>query len=582
VVAGERVTYTLVVTNGGPSAATNVRVLELVPAGTTVVTATVENPDDEGEHCSLGGSCYVGRLTVGGVATVTVVVEVGADFAGGVLVNTASVSADQGDPDAGDNVASATTGVTRWADLSLEKVAVPDPVLAGEVLLYQLTVTNDGPSDAENVTVTDTVPVSTTLVGASPECSEAGGLVTCELGTVGAGESETVWIWVRVDAELADGAEVGNAAGAASDTEDPDGVGPGATVTTTVEQPIGGLADVEITKIAEPDPVVAGELVTYTVVVTNAGPAEAQGVQVVDLLPDGVELVSVEASQGACVDGVVCDLGTLGIGARATVTIVVQVDSGQTAALVNLALVSTSNPDPDDGNNEVQLVIEEIETSADLSVEKTGEAGTAAPGETFSYEVVVRNDGPSDAQDVTVYDNYPEDLLGVTASASQGTCVVDAPADAITCTLGVVAAGDEVVIAIVGTIDSGSTEPSMTNQVLVYSETGPEEFPLVDTVTTSLEPEADLGLTKDGPYVVTAGEEMTYTLTVVNAGPSDAEGVVVTDTLPAGVTLVSGVGCVESPAGTVVCGPADMVAGTTRTWVLVVEVGDDVEVGTPL
>ena len=52
--AGEQITYTLTVTNAGPAAATNARVLELVPAGTTVVTITANNPDDAGAYCSPG------------------------------------------------------------------------------------------------------------------------------------------------------------------------------------------------------------------------------------------------------------------------------------------------------------------------------------------------------------------------------------------------------------------------------------------------------------------------------------------------------------------------------------------------
>jgi len=251
-------------------------VLELVPAGTSVITLTAENPDYGAEHCSLGGTCYLGTVYTSTVATVTVVLRVDAGYEGDSVVNTASVSADQADTDVGDNVDSVTTEVTQSADLTLGKVGMPDPVLAGEVLLYQLTVSNTGPSDAVGVVVTDTVPVSTTFAGASPACVESGGVVTCALGTLGAGERASVWIEVRVDAGVAGGTILTNSAGVSSDTTDPDPTDDTTSEETTVYQAAGNPTDLAIGKVAWPDPVVAGEVLTYTLVVTNEGPAEAE------------------------------------------------------------------------------------------------------------------------------------------------------------------------------------------------------------------------------------------------------------------------------------------------------------------
>ena len=96
---------------------------------------------------------------------------------------------------------------------------------------------------------------------------------------------------------------------------------------------------------------------------------------------------------------------------------------------------------------------------------------------------------------------------------------------------------------------------------------------------------ADVELEKEGPYVVTAGDRVTYTLTVHNYGPSDAQNVTVTDTLPAGVAVVPfslPSGCNENPAGTVVCIAASLAAGASHSWVLTVDVLADAEPGTPL
>ncbi len=174
VVAGELITYSLSVTNSGPSAATNVRLLDLIPAGTTVVSMTAVNADFVGEYCSLGGSCFLGTVYTNTTATVALVLRVNQDFTGTSLGNSAAVSADQQDPDSSDNISSVSTPVTTSADLSVAKSDLPDPVIVGSTLLYQIVVTNSGPSTARSVLITDTLDANVAYVGGTPGCSVSG------------------------------------------------------------------------------------------------------------------------------------------------------------------------------------------------------------------------------------------------------------------------------------------------------------------------------------------------------------------------------------------------------------------------
>ncbi|MEZ4831709.1 MAG: DUF11 domain-containing protein [Caldilineaceae bacterium] len=89
VTAGETVTYSLVVANAGPQPADNVTLVDLVPAGTQVVTMTADNAAFAGEFCGLSGVCNLGTIPVGGSAAVTLVLAVDASFDGDVLVNQA-------------------------------------------------------------------------------------------------------------------------------------------------------------------------------------------------------------------------------------------------------------------------------------------------------------------------------------------------------------------------------------------------------------------------------------------------------------------------------------------------------------
>ena len=83
------------------------------------------------------------------------------------------------------------------ADVAIVKTATPNPVTQGTPLTYSLAVTNNGPASATNVTVTDTLPSAVTYLSANTtqgSCSEAGGTVTCLLGTMANAGTATITI----------------------------------------------------------------------------------------------------------------------------------------------------------------------------------------------------------------------------------------------------------------------------------------------------------------------------------------------------------------------------------------------------
>jgi uncharacterized repeat protein (TIGR01451 family) len=115
-------------------------------------------------------------------------------------------------------------------------------------------------------------------------------------------------------------------------------------------------ADLSITVTDTPDPLVAGSELTYTLTVTNSGPAVATGVKVTDTLPPDVTLVSVTASQGSCsgTGTMVCEIGTLASGSSVTVTLTVK--PTQAGGISNTATVSGNEPDPQPANNSATVV----------------------------------------------------------------------------------------------------------------------------------------------------------------------------------------------------------------------------------
>jgi uncharacterized repeat protein (TIGR01451 family) len=105
-------------------------------------------------------------------------------------------------------------------------------------------------------------------------------------------------------------------------------------------------ADLTITKSASPDPVTAGNNLTYSMTVTNGGPSSATAVTLTDVLPATVAFVSATASQGSCIgtSTVTCSLGTVTNLASASVTIVVK--AMQTGKISNTASVVANEADP--------------------------------------------------------------------------------------------------------------------------------------------------------------------------------------------------------------------------------------------
>src|SRR6185503_20682085 len=95
---------------------------------------------------------------------------------------------------------------------------------------------------------------------------------------------------------------------------DPDTVDNGASADTLVNP----AADLSLTKSDSPDPVLAGDVLTYTLGVHNAGPQDATGTTVTDTLPAGVLSEAATPTQGSCSQAtgtVTCALGTVANGA---------------------------------------------------------------------------------------------------------------------------------------------------------------------------------------------------------------------------------------------------------------------------
>ena len=176
----------------------------------------------------------------------------------GTLTNTATVESSQADVNPGDDTATVTTTVRGVADLSVVKSDSPDPVVAGETLMYVLTVHNDGPSATTDVTLTDFLPAAVSFSTSTPSCTYASGTLTCSLGDLPVGATTMIAIHVTVDSRVT--GAITNSAEVASAETDPDSGNNTPSATTTVVP----QADLSVTKSGSPDPVIAGSTLVYS------------------------------------------------------------------------------------------------------------------------------------------------------------------------------------------------------------------------------------------------------------------------------------------------------------------------------
>ena len=459
------------------------------------------------------------------------------------------------------------------ADLSLVKSARGGPATAGDELSFDLRVTNSGPDAASNVVVSDPLPRELTFVSASAGCGEAGGLVTCTLGSLGAGQSHTFTVTGKVASSLRHC--LANSASVTSTTTDP---GQTDNASTTCA-PIEGHSDLALTKTPSRTVLpVGGGQVMYALVVRNRGPSDATGVKVSDPMATGLTLVAADPSQGSCSTAggkVSCNLGDLVAGGSAQVLVTAQT-WGTPGAIVNTAKVSgdQDDPTPEDNVDSAKVTIPPpppvapTPTRFDLAVSKTADHHTVSVGQPVTYTIVVANKGPAPAPSVDVTDTLSAPASIVSVKATAGSCTKAIP---MHCSLGTIAAGAKVTITVVAEPrQSGCDQRNAASATGEGTDADPANN--LDTVDLCARQLA-LRLSKVADVAsVRAGGLMSYTIRVTNPTRATARDVKTCDRLPAGLVYVSSRSKARLTGGAYCWTARRLARGATRRYRITVRV----------
>jgi uncharacterized repeat protein (TIGR01451 family) len=374
--AGEPVTFTIPVTNAGPSVANNVILTDAIPSEIVFgsIVATFDGGTCVPDLVSRLIRCERASLDPDETAIVVINATLTPDSRGKTVLNSVQALSDSVDPQpelAKDTVAFVPIPAV---DLELTKVALNPPAPPGGIARFGVQVANHGPSDAPDVVVRDTLPPGLSFVSDTRgACSADGAAVTCLLGELASGAAIDDWqIEVRVDPSLA-GKAVRNAASIASEPADPI-LQPTERIPSSnedaAELEVAQTADLRLTKSVTPATVPAGGEVTYTIRATNDGPGEATAVRVVDAIPDGLTVRSATATQGSCdaSAAIVCDLGALASGAAAEVRVTAGVGADRAgSAVVNVATVDAAEVDLDQADNRASATLTVVPASGALS-----------------------------------------------------------------------------------------------------------------------------------------------------------------------------------------------------------------------
>lgn len=535
---GDQIIYTITVHNYGPSTATNIHLTDNLPSLTNLIFVS----DDVAQYNEVTGEWTIASIDSGSEVSMNITVEVDpATPAYTEIINNIAVTT-LSEPDLNSANDSASVAINiSGADVALAKSVDNNAPNELDTITYVVTVTNGGDATATSLVVSDSLPAGVTYSSDSPsQGSYVSGTGLWDVGTLANGASATLTLTVIVDGATSGSTIINTASVSDLNEGDPDST----NNTATADILVGG-ADIVITKIVDNSSPNIGDTVTYTVTAYNAGPNTATTVSIFD------DINTLSSYLTNCTAGSVTQgsydfasglwlAGNLGNGQSEDLTISCDVNTGTGGSTVtNNAWLNYMEPiETDDSDNSDSATF--IVQSADLEVTKIVDTLNPNPGDIINYTITVYNNGPSDADNVELFDELHSKLSLNSYAATQGTysTVTD------TWTIGTIAADTTVTLTLNVTVASNQTANKTFNNtatITASDQYDPETNNNGDSVEIAVTG-VDVGVSKTvNISAPQPGDTVTYTITVTNFDAVNAVTTLkVADSLPGGVTFAGG------------------------------------------
>lgn len=543
---GDTVVFSLGVANTSTSTeAADVKVRDALPAGLTFASAA-----GTGSYDAATSTWTVGRLAAGARAAIDLRARLGSGTPGTTVTNTAEVVANavQTDPNPANNSSNASFLVVEpGSDLALTKTALRASVLETDTVSFRVTVKNAGNRTASSIVVGDSLPATLVHVAASAtQGTFDAASSTWAAGTLLPGDS--AWLNLTVRTAVGTGATTQtNVARVLSfvGARDANAANDRGSASVSVLFS-GSAADVSVTKTVAIASRQVGDTAVFTVKVKNFGANPANGVTVSDSLAAGLGYLSATATVGSYVPASrVWTIGNMAVGDSAILTMRAGVSGSVGQVLTNTArYLAAATPDLVPGNNTATASVTVTAPAADIEVVKVVDLPTPFELAHVRFTVTTTNLGPNPSTNIRVKDVLPAgltlDSTRTTTGTIQGDTLWTIPA------LAVSTSAMMYVYARVNDLTGGTTLINQARRI-GHDQTDTNASNDVGSASVNVQRrKLDLVVRKTAdnprPAINTAFK---YIVTVVNRGPGAATNVVVTDTVPASLTLDS----VQATAG---------------------------------
>ena len=501
----DMIEYTIVVVNNGPDKSFNVTVGDLLPDGVKFISSN-------GQYNPVTGVWFVGDLDANESVTLKIVVQV---IKVGNITNNVNVTGTGHDTNLTNNNDSVSVSVPDCVILDISKVANSTVIVAGENVGYTVVINNYGPSVASDVVLKDVYNVKE-LFGLQYSLNGKDWFNYNEainLGNIDVGASVTVYFRAKVNASVR--GDVLNTVNITTSVDDARGnFSDNETVNVIADTTLVVIKDAEIKELNP------GDIIHYIITVTADGSSDSLNVNLRDILDN--KLLDINSAKYSINGGILSDfngniyLGNMLTGTAVTVDIWAKVLSSADRDVFNLVNV-TSDEHPEGNTSNVSVHVRIV----DLAVDKLVNNSVPKYLDMIEYTIVVVNNGPDKSFNVTVGDLLPDGVKFISSNGQYN------PVTGVWF-VGDLDANESVTLKIVVQVIKVG---NITNNVNVTG-TG-HDTNLTnnnDSVSVSVPDCVILDISKvANSTVIVAGENVGYTVTVTNYGPSVATNVVLKD-----------------------------------------------------
>ena len=513
--------FTITVWNNGPCDATGVIVAEALNSNLELVScnATVGGYD--------GYTWNVGSLANQSGAVLTIVARV---ISAGNISNVVTVTSIENDTNAsnnGDNITNITSLPIVDLQISKEVNVTSGVVNVSDLIKFTITVWNNGPSDASGVYVSEVLNPNLKMLYNTTSVGTYDGF-TWTIGDLANQSSAVLTIVARV-VSTGNISNVVSVKGVENDTNASNNE---ANITNITSLPV---VDLIVTKTVNSTVANVTDLVEYKIVVVNAGPCDATGVNVVENLSPFVKLHKVQTDVGYYDNSTnIWYIGDLSVDKPVVLTLTVQIIVNGTVE--NSVSVTSRENDTNKSNNNGSSDNVTSLPVVDISIGKVVNVTVVNVTDLVEYTITVRNNGPSNATGVNVTDKLDLKLEFVSFASSRSG--IDYDSNSGIARVGNLDVNETVILTITAKVIEIGEISNAVNVTSVENDTDKSNNNGSSDNVTSL-PIVDLQINKTvSVNAVKIGEEFTYYITVVNNGPSTATNVNVLENLSEYLTLI--------------------------------------------